>query len=408
MFSQQTERRIGPKETVVLLAGLMALNAFAIDAMIPALPDIGADLGVTDDNRRQLVVVAYMLGFGSTQLLWGPLADRFGRKPVLAAGVALYTIFAMLCGIAKSFELLIAARFAMGASAAVSRVLVVAMVRDIFEGEEMARVMSLTFMVFMVVPVVAPSIGQVILLAGPWRLIFIVLGAYGLLMGIWSWIRLPETLHFEYRRSLHLGEIFSAVRETLRDRLSLGYTLALTATFGGLTAYIASIQQIVFDAFQAPRAIGLVFALVAAPMAAASWGNSRIVTRFGVRRVGHTGLILFTIVCVAHAIIALLINEPLWLFVTLMAAAFVGFAFTSSNLSTLAMRNMAPIAGTASSVQGVIGTVGGAIIGFAIGQAFDGTVRPFLIGLACCGLAAVMATLVTERGRLFGAKEHAP
>ena len=405
MFERDAPGRIGPKETVVLLAGLMALNAFAIDAMIPALPDIGADLGVADHNRRQLVVVAYMLGFGSTQLLWGPLADRFGRKPILAAGIALYTIFAMLCGIAKSFELLIASRFAMGASAAVSRVLVVAMVRDIFEGEEMARVMSLTFMVFMVVPVIAPSIGQIILVAGPWRLIFIVLGAYALILGIWSWLRLPETLHPEYRRSLNATEIFSAIGLALTDRLSLGYTLALTATFGGLTAYIASIQQIVFDAFNAPRAIGLVFALVAAPMAAASWGNSRIVTKFGVRRVGHSGLIAFAMVTIMHAIVASLFEEPLWVFVSFMSAAFVGFAFTSSNLSTLAMRNMAPIAGTASSVQGVVGTIGGAIIGFAIGQAFDGSVRPFLFGLAACAIAAVAATLVTERGRLFGAME---
>jgi DHA1 family bicyclomycin/chloramphenicol resistance-like MFS transporter len=370
--------------------------------MIPALPDIGADLGVAEDNRRQLVVVAYMLGFGSTQLIWGPLADRFGRKPILAAGVALYTVFAMLCGIARSFELLIAARFAMGASAAVSRVLVVAMVRDLFEGEQMARVMSLTFMVFMVIPVVAPTIGQGILLLGPWRLIFIVLAAYGLTMGLWSWLRLPETLHPEYRRSLDAREIGSAIALTLRDRLSLGYTLALTAIFGGLVAYIASIQQIVFDAFGAPRAIGLVFALVAAPMALASWTNSRIVTRFGVRRVGHAGLIGFAAVTIAHVLLGFAIDEPLWLFVALMAAAFVFFAFTSSNLSALAMANVARVAGTASSVQGVIGTVGGAIIGFAIGQAFDGTQRPFLIGLAACAIGAVAATLVTERGRLFG------
>ena len=407
MFDQHTPGRIGPKETVVLLAGLMALNAFAIDAMIPALPDIGSDLGIADHNRRQLVVIAYMLGFGSTQLIWGPLADRFGRKPILAAGVALYTFFAMLCGIAKSFELLIAARFAMGASAAVSRVLVVAMVRDLFEGEQMARVMSLTFMVFMVVPVVAPTVGQGILVLGPWRLIFIVLGTYGLLLGLWSWIRLPETLHPEYRRSLDLAEIFAAIRQTLSDRLSLGYTIALTATFGGLTAYIASIQQIVFEAYEAPRAIGLVFALVAAPMSLASWGNSRIVTRFGLRRVGHSGLISFTTVTVLHATIALFFNEPLWLFVGLMSAAFVGFAFTSSNLSALAMHNMAPIAGTASSVQGVMGTVGGAAIGFTIGQSFDGSIRPFLIGLAACALTAVVAALVTERGRLFTALERA-
>ncbi len=407
MFDTAKPGRMGAKETVALLAGLMALNAFAIDAMIPALPNIGAELGVSDENRRQLVVVAYMLGFGSTQLIWGPLADRFGRKPVLAAGVTLYTFFALLCGLASSFPLLIAARAAMGASAAVTRVLVVTMVRDLFEGEEMARVMSLTFMVFMVIPVVAPTIGQGILLFGPWRLIFIVLGSYGLAMGVWSWIRLPETLHPEYRRSLNLSEIAGAIRATLSDRLSLGYSLALTAVFGGLTAYIASIQQIVFDAFHAPDAIGLIFAVIAAPMALASWTNSRIVGRFGVRRVGHAGLLWFVGITAIHATLASMIDEPLWLFAALMSAAMIGFAFTSSNLSTLAMRNMAPIAGTASSVQGVLGTVGGAIIGFGIGQSFDGTAIPFLVGLAGCALVALAAALITERGSLFGEKDVA-
>src|SRR5688572_23643001 len=230
----------GRRETVALLAGLMALNAFAIDAMIPALPAIGAELHVGEENRRQLIVVAYMLGFGLGQLLWGPLADRFGRKPILAIGVALYSGFALLCGIASSFELLIAGRVAMGASAAVTRVLVVAMVRDLFEGEEMARVMSLVFMVFMVVPVLAPSIGQGILLVAPWRAIFVVLAAYGLLMLAWSWVRLPETLHPEYRRSLAWREIAAAAWATIKEPQSRGYTLALTITFGGLVAYISS------------------------------------------------------------------------------------------------------------------------------------------------------------------------
>ena len=408
MQDSQIPGRMGAKEVVALLAGLMALNAFAIDAMIPALPDIGRDLGVVDDNQRQLVVVAYMLGFGSTQLIWGPLADRFGRKPILAIGVTLYTIFAILCGLSTSFVMLVVCRAAMGASAAVTRVLVVAMVRDLFEGDEMARVMSLTFMVFMVIPVVAPTVGQGILLVGPWRAIFIVLGVYALIMGLWSWLRLPETLHPEFRRSLNVGEISGAIRETLTDRLSFGYTLALTAVFGALTAYIASIQQIVFDSFGAPEKIGLVFAAVAAPMALASWTNSKIVMRFGVRRVGHGGLLLFLAAGVIHAVIAATINEPLWLFVALMAIAFIGFAFTSSNLSTLAMRHMAEIAGTASSVQGVIGTIGGALIGLAIGQAFDGTPVPFLTGLALCGVMALVAVLITERGKLFGRKDVAP
>ena len=398
----------GSREIVALLAGLMALNAFAIDAMIPALPAIGAELSVAAHNERQLVVVAYFLGFGVGQIFWGPLADRFGRKPVLAIGVALYTAFALLCGIAASFDLLIAGRVAMGASAAVTRVLVIAMVRDLFEGEAMARIMSLVFMVFMLVPVLAPNIGQGILLVGPWRAIFWVLAGYGAAMWLWSFFRLPETLHPEYRRKLNLAEIGQGVRIAATDRLSLGYTAALTAVFGGLTAYIASIQQIVFEVFGAPGLIGLVFAAIAAPMAVASWGNASVVGRFGLRRTGHAGLLTFVCVTAAHAAIAELTSEPLWLFVVMMGLTFVAFAFTTSNFGTLAMHNMAPIAGTASSFQGVTGTIGGALIGLVIGQAFDGTQLPFLLGLALCGVIALGLVLWTERGRLFAARERAP
>ena len=397
------KRRSGPRETVALLAGLMALNAFAIDAMIPALPDIGAELGVSTENRRQLVVVTYFLGFGVGQIFWGPLADRFGRKPILAAGVALYAAFAMLCAVAGSFELLIAGRVAMGASAAVTRVLVTAMVRDLFEGEEMARIMSLVFMVFMLIPMLAPNIGQAILWVADWRAIFMVLGAYGAAIWLWSFIKLPETLHPEYRRALDAREIWQGVRQAATDRLSLGYTLALTAVFGGLTAYISSIQQIVFDVFESGPLIGVIFAAIAAPMAVASWGNSRVVGRFGLRRTGHSGLIAFVVVATVHALVAELAAEPLWLFVLLMELMFVAFAFTTSNFGTLAMTNMAPIAGTASSFQGVTGTIGGALLGLVIGQSFDGTQLPFLIGCALCGVSALGLVLWTERGRLFAA-----
>lgn len=393
----------GPRETVALLAGLMALNAFAIDAMIPALPTIGHELGVMVENRQQLVVLAYFLGFGLGQIFWGPLADRFGRKPILAIGVALYTVFALLCGVAGSFELLIAGRVAMGASAAVTRVLVMAMVRDLFEGEAMARVMSLVFMAFMLVPVLAPNIGQGILLVAPWRAIFLVLAGYGAIMWLWSFAKLPETLHPEFRRKLSIGQIGQAVRAAARDRLSIGYTMALTAVFGGLTAYISSIQQIIFDVFDEASLIGLVFASIAAPMAVASWCNASVVGRFGLRRVGHAGLLGFVAVTTVHTLVAEVAAEPLWLFVILMGLTFAAFAFTTSNFGTLAMTNMAPIAGTASSFQGVTGTIGGTLIGLGIGQAFDGTQLPFLTGLAVCGAIGLAIVLWTERGKLFGA-----
>ena len=406
--SQQGKGRPGTREMTALLAGLMALNAMAIDAMIPALPALGQDLAVDTENHRQLVVVFYMFGFGSTQLLWGPLADRFGRKPILATGVALYTAFALLCGLARSFELLIAARALQGASAAVTRVLVVAMVRDLFESEAMARVMSLVFMVFMLVPVLAPNLGQMILLFASWRAIFLLLAAYGLAMLAWSWIRLPETLHPEYRRSLAWREMAQAAWATIREPQSRGYTLALTLTFGSLTAYIASIQQIIFDVFHTPRAIGLVFAAVAAPMALGSWLNSRFIGRFGLRRVGHSGAAGFAAITLVHAIIGLSGQETLALFIIFQGLAMAFFAFTSSNLGALAMEHMGPIAGTASSIQGVVGTIGGALLGLLIGQAFDGTATPFLIGVAGCALGAFLLVLLTEPKRLFAPLFIAP
>ena len=394
-------KRPGTREMTVMLAGLMALNAFAIDAMVPALPAIGQSLKVMRENDRQLVVVSYFIGFASTQLFWGPLADRFGRKPVLGWGIMLYMVFALLCAFAGSFALLIAGRIAMGASAAVTRVLVVAMVRDLFEAEAMARVMSLVFMTFMLVPVLAPNIGQAILLVASWRAIFLVLAGYALAMLAWSWWRLPETLHPEYRRSLEWREMGGAIVEAVRDPLSRGYTLALAITFSALVAYISSIQQIVFDVFGEGRLIGLVFAAIAAPMALASWLNSRVVGKYGLRRVGHTAAVVFAILTTAHAAIGLAGLESLPVFVVMQGLSMASFAFTSSNLGTLAMERMAPIAGTASSVQGVVGTLGAAIIGFAIGQAFDGTVQPYLIGCAGCALAALAVIGLTEPKRLF-------
>ena len=405
---QEGAKRPGTREMTALLAGLMALNAFAIDAMVPALPDIGRSLGVAEENHRQLVVVAYFVGFASTQLIWGPLADRFGRKPVLAAGIVLYGLFGLLCAFAGSFELLIAGRVAMGASAAVTRVLVVAMVRDLFAAESMARVMSLVFMVFMLVPVLAPNIGQLILLVASWRAIFLVLCGYAVAMLAWSWLRLPETLHPEYRRSLNLREMAGAFAETLREPQSRGYTIALTVTFSALVAYIASIQQIIFDVFGEGRLIGLVFAAIAAPMALASWLNSRVVGRFGLRRVGHTGAAAFVAITLVHAAVALSGHETLAIFVMLQGLTMASFAFTSSNLGTLAMEHMAHIAGTASSVQGVIGTLGAAIIGFAIGQAFDGTALPFLLGTAACAIGGFLLIVATEPGRLFAPMAEDP
>jgi DHA1 family bicyclomycin/chloramphenicol resistance-like MFS transporter len=383
------------------MAGLMALNALAIDAMVPALPAIGQALHVAAENQRQLVVSLYVLGFGTTQIVYGPLSDRFGRKPVLLAALGLYVGFALLCAAAASFALLLVARMLQGAAAAASRVLVVSIVRDRYEGPAMARLMSLAFLVFLLMPVLAPSFGQLTLLFAPWRAIFFGLALFASVMTAWSLVRLPETLHPEYRRPLSVAAVLSAARETVTNRQSLGYTLAFTLMMGALMGYINSIQQIVFDVFRRPELIAATFAGVAGPMAITSYANSRLVERVGTRRLAHAGLAGFTAMAALHLASALA-GEGLPLFILLQGLTMACFGLASANLGALAMQPMGHIAGTASSVQGTIGTIGGALLGLAIGQSFNGTTLPMIGGFAVFGLAALLVLAATERGRLFG------
>lgn len=384
-------------EFVALMAALMASNALAIDAMLPALPDIGTALGVAEDNRRQLVITAYLVGFGAAQLVYGPVADRVGRRPVLVVTVAFYAIFALLCGLAGSFTLLLAARVLQGIAAAGTRVLVVSVIRDRFEGSAMARVMSLVFIIFMIVPVLAPFFGQAVLAVATWRYIFIGLAVYGGAVLLWSVIRLPETLKPEDRRPLTFASVWEASVATLTNRMSIGNTVASTLLFGGLFAFINSVQQIVFDVFRRPELIGVVFACIAAPMALSSYLNSRLVQRLGARRIALAALASFTMLAILHLLLALSIGETLILFIVMQTLTMASFGLVGANLGSLAMQPMGHIAGTASSVQGAIGTLGGALIGAAIGQAFDGTVLPFLVGLSLCGASSLAIAWWTNR-----------
>jgi DHA1 family bicyclomycin/chloramphenicol resistance-like MFS transporter len=379
----------GLPEFIALMAALMASNALAIDAMLPALPAIGEALGVAEDNRRQLVITAYLLGFGVAQLIWGPLADRYGRKRLLAGALILYGGFGLIAGLASSFTLLLAARVLQGMAAAASRVLVVAVVRDRFEGAAMARVMSLVMIVFMIVPVLAPAFGQAVLLVGEWRHIFIGLGVYGAVLATWTLLRLPETLRPENRRPLSAGHIGEAAWTTLRIRQSIGNTAAQTLLMGALFAFINSVQQIVFDVFGRPELIALVFALVAGPMVFSSYANSRLVMRLGSRRILLAALGMFTGLAALHLGVAASVGETLWVFVLLQALTMTCFGLIGANAGALAMEPLGHIAGTASSLQGMITTVGGALIGFAIGQQFNGTTLPFLTGFTLCGAAAL-------------------
>ncbi|MFW2342737.1 multidrug effflux MFS transporter [Brevundimonas sp.] len=405
MSLPKPERGPGFPEFVALIAMMMALNALAIDMMLPALPAIGDALDVASENARQWVITAYLLGFGMAQLIYGPLADRYGRKPVLMAGLSLYVLFSVVAAFTTTFEALILARLGTGLGAAALRVLAVSIVRDRYSGRTMARVMSLSFLVFLGVPILAPTLGQLVLFVAPWRWIFGVLALAGSGFMIWALIRLPETLAAENRLPIRFGRIAEAFRAVVSDRLSVGYTLAMTAITGSLFAFINSSQQIFFDVFQQPTLFTTVFGLMAAGIAVASLTNARLVERLGSRRLSHLALIGFITSAAVHAGVTLTGHESLISFALLQGLTMFCFGFIAGNFGALAMNNMGRIAGTASSVQGFVSTTFGSLTGFLIGQSFDGTAAPMTIGITGCGVLALVAVLVAERGKLFSTVE---
>ncbi|WP_347342362.1 multidrug effflux MFS transporter [Brevundimonas albigilva] len=359
-------------EFVCLVAALMAMNALAIDSMLPALPHIGQDLAVQSANGVQWVVTAYLLGFGAAQLIYGPLADRFGRKPILMAGVGVYVLFSLLATLAPTFDALIAARIGQGLGSAATRVLVVSIVRDRYSGRDMARVMSLSFLVFLGVPILAPSVGALIMQFGPWRWIFGVLMVFGLSVMLWALLRLPETLHPEYRQPIRLPRIVAGFREALTNRVSLGYTLAMGALMGGLFGFINSAEQIFSQVFHAPSVFPLVFAAIAGGIAVASLLNARLVGRLGSRLISHTALIAFIVIAAIHAGVALAGVESIWTFGVLQALTMFCFGLMAGNFGSMAMEPMGHIAGTASSAQGFLSTILGSLAGFAVASSSTG------------------------------------
>ena len=392
---------IGFVEFVALVASLMSLTALGIDSMLPALPAIGDSLGVATENERQFVITAFLAGFGIAQLVHGPLADRFGRRTMLLWSLGLYTVANAACALSHGFSLLLVARFAGGATIAANRVALIALVRDCYHGRAMAKVMSIAFMVFMIVPVLAPAFGQTVLLFADWRGIFWTVA--GIAIGIFAWffVRMPETLRPENALPLSMSRVARGWRTAVTDRWSLGYTLASGLLMGGLYGYLNSVQQIMFDTFRKPSLLAVMFALTATLMAAANLTNARLVMRLGTRLISHSAVTALIVLSAIHLVIASLGYETVASFVILQALAMACFGLATSNFSAMAMENMGGIAGTASSVQGFISITLGVMIGAAIGQAFDGTTRPLAAGFLLAGVLSLVAVAITERGRLF-------
>jgi MFS transporter, DHA1 family, multidrug resistance protein len=394
-------KALGERELLWMMAMLMALNAFGIDAILPALDALAADLSVSG-NDRQFVIGVYLLAGGIGSLVPGALADRFGRRPILLGAIAVYIVLSILSALAPTYDALIAVRAAQGFFAAGIIALPPAIIRDRVGGDKMAKMMSVIFVIFLMVPAVAPSIGEAILQVGNWRAIFGTMAVLGVGMGLWVYIRLPESLSPDNVQLIRPRTIAANMGRALSTPSVVGYVFGSALVFGALFGFINSSQQLITETFGAGDIFPLVFGICAGSMAIASWSNSRIVERFGARRVSHTALFAFIAVSAVQVMFAFQPDEQLWQFVPLMAINMALLGFIGSNFGAIAMNPFVTIAGAASSAHGFVRMTSAALIGGAIGYAFDGTARPLALALLASGLVCLVLVLVSEKGKLFG------
>ena len=357
-------RTMGERETIAMMALVMAMQALAVDAMLPALGDIATDLGVADPNRRQLVVGTFLLASGFASLLPGSLADRYGRRPVLLACMVIYILFSLACALVTSFDGMLAMRVGQAIGCGGLAVLPGAIIRDRFSGDQMAKQMSIISVIFMVVPMLAPSIGQVVLLFAGWRWIFVLLAVLATGMATWLYIRLPETLHPEYRQPIRPMTIAKNMAGAATNRSAIGYVLG-----GSLTC--------------------------------ASFSNSRIVERFGARRVSHTAVIAFILVSALQTYSSSLEGQTLWQFMPLMITNMILIGFIGANFGSIALQPFERTAGSANSMHAFLRMVIGSVIGIFVGQAYDGTAHPLALALLTAGVLSLLLVLFSERGKLF-------
>lgn len=395
-------RQPGQGEFIALVAFLMALVAMSIDSMLPALGVIASELGARGANDRQLILACLFGGLTLGQILYGPLSDAIGRRRALVAGLILFVAGSLACTFATSFPMLLAGRLLQGFGAAGPRIVAVAMVRDQHDGRAMARIMSFSMSIFILVPVFAPAIGQSVLFFAGWRVIFAGLCVMGAAALIWFLSRQPETLAVENRIAFSARNLWAAVKDVASHRVTAGYILATGCIFGGFVGYLNSTQQILGEAYGLGAAFPFYFGMLAAGFGAASLINARLVMRFGMHYLSLRAGIVLCVIAASLLGVELLIAAlpPLWL----VLAAFMGIFFCAGvlfgNYNTLAMEPMGHIAGSASAIIGTATTGISLAVGTVIGQAYDGTPRNVAMGFAITGLAALGAQAFAEGGRL--------
>jgi len=360
---------------------------------------------IAQENDQQLVIFAFILGFGFPQLVFGPIADRFGRKILLQLSLIGYFITGFACMIAPSFGSLLLLRLLQGVCCAGTRVSAGAIIRDLSKGRSMASILSLVYTVFMIVPIIAPALGTAIMAVTDWRWVFGSLGVFSAVMFIWIQFRLPATLDDADKRPFSLEQISSAFREVASHRITVGYMMASGIIFGCLFAFIGASEQVFDEVFGRGDKFYLYFAGIAGMLAVMNYSNSKVVERFGMRRISHVVVLSFIALSAANLLYMHFVGQNFWVFYILFVLTFGCFGMMGANFSSLALEYMGEIAGTANAVYGFVTMTLSSFLGFMVARSFDGTVRPLLVAYVLLGVSSLIVILITERGKLFGVGE---
>lgn len=391
-------------EFIFLAATVAAMGAMSIDMMLPLLPDIGDSFNIVDENSRQLVIVVFSLAFALGQLFFSPLSDRFGRKPLLLIGIALYLGGAAGSALAGTFEQLLLLRFIQGLGASTLRAVITATVRDCFSGDAMNRVMTFIFTVFMLVPMLAPFIGQLIGNALGWHAIFWFLASISFLVGLWIVLRLRETLLPEQRRPLSPKAIAGGFFEVSTNRITIGYTAASTLSFMGLLSYIVSSQQILGELYGLGDLFPIAFAATALLAACFSLFAARLIRLLGARFVVHTAFVLSGAAALVLFLVSLQGTPPFTLTFILLTISVAAASFMQGNANSLALEPIGHIAGTGAAVIGFISMTIGTLLGGMVGQAYNGSVQPLVLTICVGNFLAFAVIAWAERGKIFPVK----
>jgi DHA1 family bicyclomycin/chloramphenicol resistance-like MFS transporter len=387
------KRGPGYREFVTLMAVMISITALSIDMMLPALPEIGRDLHVAHANDIQLVVSVLLFGMGIGQLLFGPLADSFGRKPVIISGFIIFIIGCLTSIFSNRFEVMVVGRLIQGIGTGGPRTAIIALVRDQYGGRAMARIMSVVMAIFIVVPAIAPALGQAVLLTMGWRAIFGVLMIQGLVALTWFVVRQPETLSRDNRIPFSSGRILNGVLRVCKNRLSMGYTLASGFIAGVLMSYLNSAQQIFQEVYGLGREFPIYMAALALFVGGASLVNSRIVMRFGMRVLSYRAVLLFVFLAAVYLAVTYQMGgrTPLWLMMVFFAPSFFCMGILFGNLSAIAMEPLKHMAGIGAAIIGSLSNFISSSLGALVGRCYDGSTLPLASGFVILGMLTAIA-----------------